>query len=160
MKQKKNCQILRNSVEIKKYNLIFWNFNRVPADMPLYDILNEFQKGGSHMAAVVRAKDKTKNAPILIENEIIEDKRESDSGGMSNLITTTLETSNNVVIDVEGLHNNVSDVHHKLVPSKTDETAASVGSQASDDTEEGEVVGIITLEDVFEELLQVTQCFL
>ncbi|KAF7098154.1 hypothetical protein CFC21_099916 [Triticum aestivum] len=34
---------------------------RVPSDMPLYDILNEFQKGGSHMAAVVKAKPK--NAP-------------------------------------------------------------------------------------------------
>ncbi|GJU76697.1 hypothetical protein Tco_1273767, partial [Tanacetum coccineum] len=31
---------------------------RVPADMPLYDILNEFQKGGSHMAAVVKVKNK------------------------------------------------------------------------------------------------------
>lgn len=28
--------------------------------MPLYDILNEFQKGHSHMAVVVRHCDKTK----------------------------------------------------------------------------------------------------
>ena len=27
--------------------------------MPLYDILNEFQKGFSHMAVVVRRRDKT-----------------------------------------------------------------------------------------------------
>lgn len=129
--------------------------------MPLYDILNEFQKGGSHMAAVVRTKDKTKNVPILIDNELIEDKRESDSGGMSNLNNTILEKSNNVVINVEeDRHNKVFDVHHKLVPSKTGETAASNGSQALDDAEEGEVVGIITLEDVFEELLQVIQSFL
>ncbi|XP_062119159.1 DUF21 domain-containing protein At4g14240-like, partial [Humulus lupulus] len=33
---------------------------RVPADMPLYDILNEFQKGSSHMAAVVKTKGKSK----------------------------------------------------------------------------------------------------
>ncbi|XP_062088351.1 DUF21 domain-containing protein At4g14240-like, partial [Humulus lupulus] len=33
---------------------------RVPADMPLYDILNEFQKGNSHMAAVVKTKGKSK----------------------------------------------------------------------------------------------------
>ncbi|KAJ1439260.1 DUF21 domain-containing protein [Sesbania bispinosa] len=26
---------------------------RVPSDMPLYDILNEFQKGSSHMVVVV-----------------------------------------------------------------------------------------------------------
>lgn len=28
--------------------------NRVPETMPLYDILNEFQKGHSHMAAVIK----------------------------------------------------------------------------------------------------------
>lgn len=31
---------------------------RMESDMPLYDVLNEFQKGGSHMAMVVRAKKK------------------------------------------------------------------------------------------------------
>jgi len=33
--------------------------NRVPETMPLYDILNEFQKGHSHMAIVVKHCDKT-----------------------------------------------------------------------------------------------------
>ena len=33
--------------------------DRVPESMPLYDILNEFQKGHSHMAVVVRRCDKT-----------------------------------------------------------------------------------------------------
>ncbi|EFJ05730.1 hypothetical protein SELMODRAFT_431347 [Selaginella moellendorffii] len=42
-----------NAVSIRK-------IPRVPADMPLYDILNEFQKGNSHMAAVVKAKMKRK----------------------------------------------------------------------------------------------------
>lgn len=31
---------------------------RVPATLPLYDILNEFQKGHSHMAVVVRQRNK------------------------------------------------------------------------------------------------------
>ena len=35
---------------IKRVLLVF---TRVPADTPLYDVLNEFQKGKSHMAAVV-----------------------------------------------------------------------------------------------------------
>lgn len=30
---------------------------RVPETLPLYDILNEFQKGHSHMAVVVRHRD-------------------------------------------------------------------------------------------------------
>ncbi|XP_073388377.1 putative DUF21 domain-containing protein At1g03270 [Physcomitrium patens] len=29
---------------------------RMPNDLPLYDILNEFQNGGSHMAAVTKVK--------------------------------------------------------------------------------------------------------
>lgn len=39
----------------------FWWFlygHRVPETMPLYDILNEFQKGHSHMAVVVRQSNK------------------------------------------------------------------------------------------------------
>jgi CBS domain containing-hemolysin-like protein len=38
---------------------IITNIDRVPEMMPLYDILNEFQKGHSHMAVVVRHFDKT-----------------------------------------------------------------------------------------------------
>ena len=33
-------------------------FDRVPETLPLYDILNEFQKGHSHMAIVVRRCNK------------------------------------------------------------------------------------------------------
>ena len=33
--------------------VVSWYVTRVPADTPLYDVLNEFQKGKSHMAAVV-----------------------------------------------------------------------------------------------------------
>ncbi|XP_031501006.1 DUF21 domain-containing protein At4g14240-like isoform X3 [Nymphaea colorata] len=36
---------------------------RVPADMPLYDILNEFQKGSSHMAAVIKTRAKARDPP-------------------------------------------------------------------------------------------------
>lgn len=42
---------------------------RVPETMPLYDILNEFQKGHSHMAVVVRQKnDMDKPAATIPDN--------------------------------------------------------------------------------------------
>lgn len=41
---------------------LFWNLFRVPETAPLYDILNEFQKGHSHMAVVVKYnKEKTES---------------------------------------------------------------------------------------------------
>lgn len=42
---------------------------RVQDCLPLYDILNEFQKGQSHMAAVVHRKDKPEDAAETATSE-------------------------------------------------------------------------------------------
>ncbi|XP_070033758.1 DUF21 domain-containing protein At4g14240-like isoform X2 [Nicotiana tomentosiformis] len=121
---------------------------RVPADMPLYDILNEFQKGSSHMAAVVKLKGKTKKPPLVVEEE------KSDDSAVTNghpSVTTSLlmakdEKSDSVVVDIE----------KATVPAVQSSGDALINGshQSSDDIEDAEVIGIITLEDVFEELLQ------
>ncbi|KAJ6764156.1 hypothetical protein OIU74_023101 [Salix koriyanagi] len=124
---------------------------RVPSDMPLYDILNEFQKGSSHMAAVVKAKGKSKALPPTIDREEQEGNKVTgrDSQLTTSLLSMQDEKSDSVVVDIDRISR--SGRH----PSLQRNDASTNGlPQLSEDIEDGEVIGIITLEDVFEELLQ------
>ncbi|GAV77199.1 DUF21 domain-containing protein [Cephalotus follicularis] len=127
---------------------------RVPADMPLYDILNEFQKGSSHMAAVVKAKGKSKALPPTIDGEKLEEKQVTD--GDSQLTTPLLfkqeEKLDGVVVDIDRTSRPTNVTRPHSVP-RIDMVTNGL-PHLSEDTEDGEVIGIITLEDVFEELLQ------
>lgn len=119
--------------------------------MPLYDILNEFQKGSSHMAAVVKAKGKSKPLPPMIDvEECEENKVTSGDSELNSPLLAKDEKSNSVVVDIDRVSrlNKVNSFH------RTD-SATNGLSRFSEDIEDGEVIGIITLEDVFEELLQV-----
>ncbi|XP_065863437.1 DUF21 domain-containing protein At4g14240-like [Euphorbia lathyris] len=125
---------------------------RVPSDMPLYDILNEFQKGSSHMAAVVKSKAKTKLSMTMGEQY-----EENKSNGGDTQLTTPLlikqdEKSDDVVVDIDRV-SKLTNIN-KHAPSWRNDVVTNGLNQATEDIEDGEVIGIITLEDVFEELLQ------
>ncbi|PIA26500.1 hypothetical protein AQUCO_09200006v1 [Aquilegia coerulea] len=127
---------------------------RVPADMPLYDILNEFQKGSSHMAAVVKAKGKYNNAPRSGDGEKTEETKAvtEESKLTTPLLPKQDENSEDFVVDIEKV---TRSVHSNVQVSIQQKDAAGNGlPNMSEDMEDGDVIGIITLEDVFEELLQ------
>lgn len=118
--------------------------------MPLYDILNEFQKGSSHMAAVVKLKGKNNKPPLVLDEEKSDD---STVAGENPHVVTPHLTAKGEKTEC------VVDIEKTTVPVVTPPTSADAVTNGvpewSDDIEDAEVIGIITLEDVFEELLQV-----
>ncbi|KAL8530693.1 hypothetical protein ACS0TY_007652 [Phlomoides rotata] len=138
----KSLLTVRAEMETPVSSVSIRRMPRVPADMPLYDILNEFQKGSSHMAAVVKVREKEKK--LLSSNGHVMVREKNSTNGDPQLKIPLLYKHdgqpNSVVVSIDSSLQNGSMMY---------------GSKHMvEDVEYGEVIGIITLEDVFEELLQ------
>ncbi|KAK7396358.1 hypothetical protein VNO78_17299 [Psophocarpus tetragonolobus] len=146
----KNLLTVRAETETPVSAVSIRRIPRVPADMPLYDILNEFQKGSSHMAAVVKVRERNPQAPGDIEkSKDIEVNISKHSSQLTMpLLARFYEKSENVNIDK-------ASINAATQQFQKDGAATNSVNHSIDNVEEGEeVIGIITLEDVFEELLQ------
>ncbi|XP_061336388.1 DUF21 domain-containing protein At2g14520-like isoform X3 [Gastrolobium bilobum] len=125
---------------------------RVPESMPLYDILNEFQKGHSHMAVVVRQCDKTKQLSSTVKDVKVD--IDGEKPPQEKVLKPKMPLHKWKSFPNTNKSNRGGSRSRKWSKNMYSDILEIDGSPLPKLPEEEEAVGIITMEDVIEELLQ------
>uniref|UniRef100_A0A5B6ZAE3 DUF21 domain-containing protein n=1 Tax=Davidia involucrata TaxID=16924 RepID=A0A5B6ZAE3_DAVIN len=156
----KNLLTIHPEDEVPVKNVTIRRIPRVPETMPLYDILNEFQKGHSHMAIVVRQCNQMVEQPASkspVENSVKDVKVDIDGEKPSPEKSLKARRS---LQKWKSFPNSANNSYRGNSRSKkwTKDMYSDIlqidGNPLPKLTEEEEAVGIITMEDLIEELLQ------
>ncbi|KAJ0980362.1 hypothetical protein J5N97_008617 [Dioscorea zingiberensis] len=148
----KNLLTIHPSDEVPVKNVTIRKMPRVPEDMPLYDILNEFQEGHSHMAVVVKQRTTEQPSSNTNAEDLKLDIAVEKPADKSVKSTKPIQKWKSFPTNSQGSNRGT------LKSKKWARDAADV-LQIKDSplpklNEDEEAIGIITMEDVIEELLQ------
>ncbi|XP_050385037.1 DUF21 domain-containing protein At5g52790 [Argentina anserina] len=164
----KNLIFCRPEDETPVKRMTIRKIPRVYSDWPLYDILNQFRKGHSHMAAVVKTnkgvngqweKD-ARSSRIASKRQESQDLNFPSKGNehltidispvyLSESTEYNTPLSEHVMEQNEDLTQTHYKPHNEGGGNVSNESVGSIQSHLDE-----EVIGIITMEDVMEELLQ------